>query len=164
MEKLAKKERLTAEARLALRQERSVPILGRFKTWLDEQAPRVLPSDAIGKAVAYTLRRWPDLLRYTSDGRLKIDNGTAERAMRDIAIGRKNWLFAQNDEGGRRTAVMYSIVQTCKRHGIDVFDYVRDVLERVSTHPASRIEELVPGKWVRGTVPVTERAAARPTP
>jgi transposase len=162
VEELAKDQRLTTDERHSLRQERSVPVLARFKAWLDEQAPRVLPSDAIGKAIGYTLRRWPELVRYTSDGRLKIDNGMAERAMRDIAIGRKNWLFAQNDEGGHRTAVMYSIVQTCKRHGIDVFDYIRDVLERVSTHPASRIDELLPGKWGRATAPVTERVAAGP--
>lgn len=157
VEKQAKLQSLDAEARRALRAEKSVPILTRFKTWLDEQSTRVLPSESIGQAVWYALRRWPELVRYTTDGRLKIDNNVAERAMRDIAIGRKNWLFAQNDEGGHRTAVMYSIVQTCKRNGVNVFEYLRDVLERVSSHPASQIDELLPGRWKQATTSVVEK-------
>lgn len=162
VEKDAKEQHLTPEARAALRRERSMPVLEKFKAWLDEQSPKVLPAEPIGKAITYTLRRWQELVRYTSDGRLKIDNNVAERAIRDIAIGRKNWLFAQNDEGGERTAILYTIVQTCKRNGINVYEYLRDILERVSTHPASRIDELLPapGHWTCVTVPATARATA----
>lgn len=160
IEEEAKQRHLTAPERCALRQEKAVPILAKFKAWLDDQWPRVLPTEPIGEAIGYALRRWKELTRYTTDGRLKIDNGVAERAMRDIAIGRKNWLFAQNDEGGRRAAILYSIVQTCKRNGINVHEYLRDVLERVTTHPASAIDELLPapGRWTRSTVPAPERA------
>lgn len=160
IEKVAKTESLTVEARHALRQKEAVPILKNFKAWLDEQWPRVLPSEGIGEAIGYALRRWTELERYTTDGRLKIDNNLAENAMRNIAIGRKNWLFAQSDEGGRRAAIIYSIVETCKRNGINVHEYLRDVLERVSTHPASAIDELLPapGQWTRTSVPATERA------
>lgn len=164
IERDAKDQHLTTEARGELRQKQAVPILKQFKEWLDAQWPRVLPTESIGEAIGYALRRWKELERYTSDGRLKIDNNVAERAMRDIAIGRKNWLFAQSDEGGRRAAIIYSIVQTCKRNGINVYEYLRDVLERVSTHPDSKIDELLPapGRWTRATVPATERA--KPTP
>lgn len=156
----AKDQRLTVEARHAVRQEKAVPLLKQFKEWLDEQWPRVLPSEKIGEAIGYALRRWTELQRYTTDGRLRIDNNLAENAMRNIAIGRKNWLFAQSDEGGRRAAILYSIVETCKRNGINVYEYLRDVLDRVSTHPASAIDELLPapGRWKRATVPATERA------
>ncbi len=164
IEREAKEAHLTPEARQALRQKKAVPILEKFKKWLDEQWPRVLPSEKIGEAIGYTLRRWKDLERYTTDGRLKIDNNIAENAMRNIAIGRKNWLFAQSDEGGRRAAILYSIVESCKRNGINVYEYLRDVLERVSTHPASAIDELLPapGRWVRTTTPAT--ALATPAP
>lgn len=156
----AKEKHLTAEARCALRQEKAKPILTKIKAWLDTEWPKVLPAEPIGKAIGYALRHWTELERYVTDGRLKIDNNLAERAMRDIAIGRKNWLFAQSDDGGHRAAILYSIVQTCKRNGVNVYEYVRDVLERVSTHPASAIDELlpVPGRWARATVPATERA------
>jgi transposase len=159
IEKAAKEQSLTVEARHALRQKEALPILKNFKTWLDEQWPRVLPSEGIGEAIGYTLRRWTELERYTTDGRLKIDNNLAENAMRNIAIGRKNWLFAQSDEGGRRAAIIYSIVETCKRNGINVYEYLRDVLDRVSTHPANAVDELLPapGRWTRTSVPATER-------
>lgn len=165
IEKIAKKQSLTVEARHALRQKEAVPVLKKFKVWLDEQWPRVLPSEGIGEAIGYVLRRWTELERYTTDGRLKIDNNLAENAMRNIAIGRKNWLFAQSDEGGHRAAIIYSIVETCKRNGINVQDYLRDVLDRISTHPASAIDDLlpVPGRWTRTSVPATERAKPAPT-
>ena len=133
-----------------------MPLLDKFKSWLDEQVPKVMPKEPIYEAVHYSLNRWSDLVRYATDGRLKIDNMVAEQAMRDIAIGRKNWLFAQNDQGGHRTAVLYSITQSCKRNGVNVFEYIRDVLERVSTHPASQIDELLPNRWKRMTPSLEE--------
>jgi transposase len=138
---------LDAEARRQRRQERSRPILERFRVWLDAQAPAVLPKSPMGDAVGYTLSQWTALSRYLDDGDLDIDNNVAERALRPVAIGRKNWLFAGSDAGGHRAAILYSIMATCKRHGVDPFAYLRDVLDRVATHPSSAIAALFPPNW-----------------
>ena len=138
---------LDHEARGALRQEKSKPILAQFKVWLDEEKPKVMPASPIGQAIGYTLNQWEALNRYCDHGFLEIDNGVSERELRRIGTGRNNWHFAGSDEGGRRAAVLYSIVATCKRHGVEPWAYIADVLERVSTHPASKIEELFPDRW-----------------
>ena len=101
----------------------------------------------MGEAIGYTLDQWTALTRYLDDGRLDIDNNAAERALRRVAVGRKNWLFAGSDEGGRRAAIFYSLIETCRRHGVEPFAYLRDVLERVSTHPAKDIAALLPDQW-----------------
>ena len=95
-------------------------------------------------AIHYVLANWPALVRYTDDGDLSIDNNAAERAMRPVALGRKNWVFAGSDNGGRTAAVLYSMVATCRRHGLDPFAYLKDVIARLSDHPANRIDELLP--------------------
>jgi len=138
---------LDAGDRKALRQERSRPILESFKRWLDCEASRVLPKSPIGQAVHYALGQWEALTRYIEDGLLEIDNNIAERALRRVALGRKNWLFAGSDEGGRRAAIVYSLVASAKDHRIDPFAYLRDVLERVSTHLARDIAQLLPANW-----------------
>ncbi len=97
--------------------------------------------------MSYTLNLWTELTRYVEDGRLAIDNNTVERAMRGVAVGRKNWLFCGSESGGQRAAVIYSLIETCKRAGVEPFEYLRDVLDRVSTHPASRVDELTPRGW-----------------
>ena len=84
---------------------------------------------------------------YLEDGNLAIDNNAAERALGAVAVGRKNWLFAGNDEGGERAAVLYSLVASCKQKGVEPFQYLGDILERVSSHPARAVEELMPSKW-----------------
>ena len=93
------------------------------------------------------LSRWPALTRYLEDGRLEIDNNIAERAMRTVAIGRKNWLFAGSEGGGRTAAILFSLASSCKGLEINPFAYLRDMLDRVSTHPSSRIDELFPDRW-----------------
>jgi transposase len=105
---------LEAEARRALREEQARPILGRFKTWLDEQADVVLPKSPIGEAVGYARGQWTALTRYPEDGHLAIDNNVSERALRRVVLGRTNWLFCGSDAGGRRAAIVYSIVATSK--------------------------------------------------
>jgi transposase len=105
------------------------------------------PKSPIGHAIGYAQAQWQALLRYTDDGILSIDNNLAERTLRMVAVGRKNWLFVGHDNGGRRAAILYSLVASCKLCGIDPFAYLRDVLERISTHPASRIAELIPRNW-----------------
>ncbi len=138
---------LGSKERRALRQARSWPILERFRAWLDAQVPAVLPKSPMGGAIGYTFGQWTALTRYVDDGDLAIDNNPAERALRPIAVGRKNWLFVGSDAGGHCAAVLYSIMATCKRHGVDPFAYLRDVLERVATHPSSGIAALFPHNW-----------------
>ncbi len=147
---------LEAEPRRAMRAEKSRPVLTRFKGWLNEQADIVLPKSPIGEAVHYARAQWTALTRYLEDGDLAIDNNAAERALRRVVTGRKNWLFCGSDEGGKRAAILYSIVATCKAHAIDVWAYLKDVLERIPTHPDRRRAELLPRNWK------AEHAATRP--
>jgi transposase len=133
--------------RLALRKEQSRPILDAIAAWLRAEQPRVLPKSPIGEAISYALNHWEALIRPLEVGFLELDNGASERALKPVALGRKNWLFAGSDNGGRTAAVLMSLCATCKAWDIDPFAYLRDVLERVSTHPNSRIEELLPDRW-----------------
>jgi hypothetical protein len=95
-------------------------------------------------AIRYALGRWPALVRYLDDGELEIDNNAAERALRAVALGRKNYLFAGSDAGGERAAAMYSLIGTAKLNGVDPEAYLRQVLERIADHPINRIRELLP--------------------
>jgi transposase len=133
--------------RRRLRQEKTVPKLTAFAAWMEEQAKVVLPKSPMGQAIAYAQRQWPALLRFTEQGFLNIDNNASERAMRVVALGRKNWLFAGSDQGGRTAAVLYTMTQTCKRHHIDPFVYLQDILTRLPGLPAERLPELVPHVW-----------------
>jgi transposase len=133
--------------RYDLRIERSKPIFDAIHTWLEAQQSKVLPKSPIGEAIGYALNHWNALIRPLEAGFLEIDNGASERAMKPVALGRKNWLFAGSDEGGETAAVLMSLCASCKELGVDPFAYLRDVLERVSTHPHNRIEELLPDRW-----------------
>ena len=131
----------------ALRQQESKPILTLIEKRLEQWVLQVLPKSPIGQAINYARGQWEALNRYVGDGILSIDNNLSERVLRMVAIGRKNWLFVGHDNGGHRAAIIYSLVASCKLCGIDPFAYLRDVLERISTHPASRIAELLPRNW-----------------
>jgi transposase len=130
-----------------LRLQRSRPILDAVGAWLEAERPKVLPKSPIGEAIGYALNHWGALIRPLEAGFLEIDNGESERALKPVAIGRRNWLFAGSDNGGKTAAVLMSLCATCKGWDIDPFAYLRDVLDRVSTHPMSRIEELLPDRW-----------------
>ena len=106
-----------------------------------------MPKSPIGVAVGYTLSNWQALVRDLDDGDLEIDNNPAERSLRGIAIGRRNWMFYGSDNGGRTGAILTSLITTCRRLGIDPFDYLRDVFERIAAHPHTRLEELLPDRW-----------------
>jgi len=147
VEREAREGKLDAAARLALRRERSVPLLQDLKAYLERERPQVLPKSPIGQAIAYTLSNWDALVRYTEDGDLEIDNNGAERSLRGVAVGRRNWTFFGSDNGGRTAAVLSSLVASAKRHHIDPFAYLRDVFARISAHPRNRIEELLPDRW-----------------
>jgi transposase len=147
VERQAKDRSMDADGRLALRQARSVPILKDIKAYLERERPNVLPKSPEGQAISYTLSNWDALLRYSEDGNLEIDNNGAERSLRGIAVGRKNWLFFGSDNGGRTAAILTSFVATCKRLEINPFTYLRDVFQRISAHPMNRLEELLPHHW-----------------
>jgi hypothetical protein len=149
IERMATDKKLTGDARREMRQTRSVPILRKMSGYLDALALKSLPKSPLSQAVAYARNHWAALMRYTEDGRLKIDNNGAEQALRPIVLGRKNWLTAGSEAAAHRTAVLCSLVQSCKNFGIDPFVYLREVIDRVSTHPASRILELTPREWKR---------------
>ena len=133
--------------RYELRLQRSRPILEAIHAWLVAEQPKVLPKSPLGEAIRYALNHWIALIRPLEAGFLEIDNGGSERAMKPVALGRRNWLFAGSDEGGKTAATLMSLCTTCKELGIDPFAYLRDVLDRVSTHPNRRIEELLPDRW-----------------
>lgn len=147
VEKAAKD--MTAPQRRAYRQEHAVPILDRFGEWMKLQEAVTPPKSALGEALRYSRNQWHALRRYTEDGRLPIDNGRSERALRQVALGRKNWLFAGSDEGGHRAAALYTILETCKRNRIDPFAYLRDLLERIPTCPPDQVAELTPPAWAQ---------------
>ena len=143
----------TADERRASRQLLAKPILDDIKEWLDVQQPYALPKSPIGEAVQYALNQWKALTRYIDDGDIDIDNNAAERALRAIAIGRRNWLFAGSDRGGRAAALLYTMVQSAKRHALDPFTYLRDLLLRIPTHPNKDIHQLLPDHWKRDILP-----------
>ena len=149
LERAATERRLSAEARGQMRQERAQPLLRRLRALLEQLWSTALPKSPLGDAVGYALRHWQALTRYTEDGRLKIDNNGAENALRPIVLGRKNWLNAGSEAAAHRAAILCSLVQTCRNHGLNPFAYLRDVIDRVSTHPARRVLELTPRDWKR---------------
>ena len=141
------KQQLAEEITLKLRQEEARPIVEKFASWLEMMAGEVLPKSPLGEAIGYARSNWRALTRYLDAGFLAIDNNAAERALRPIAVGRKNWLHLGSDKGGRTAAVLVSLVQSCQAMKIEPFAYLRDVLDRVSTQRASQIAELLPDVW-----------------
>src|SRR5262249_2145902 len=114
--------------RRRLRQEQAWPVVTSLCQWLEEEQPKVLPKSPIGQAIAYARRHWQALTRYLDDGFLDIDNNVAERTLRHIAVGRKNWLFAGSAAGARTAAILFTVTSTCQRHGVDAFAYLHDLL------------------------------------
>ena len=147
VEQEARDRALDAAGRRALRQERSLPMLTDIAAYLQREQPHVLPKSPIGEAIGYALGNWAALVRYTEDGVLEIDNNAAERSLRGVAVGRKNWLFFGSDTGGRTAAILTSLVTTCKRLDVDPFAYLRDVFDHISAHPVHRLAELLPDRW-----------------
>src|SRR4030095_1714291 len=127
---------------------RAGPLLDSMKAWFNESLSKLSKKSDVTLAIHYALGRWTPLLRYVDDGRLEIDNNAAERALRPVALGRKNYLFAGSDSGGERAAAMYSLLGSAKLNGIDPEAYLSYVLARIADHPINRIEELLPWKVV----------------
>ena len=139
---------LSPEARRALRQEQSVPILADMHAWLNEQLRGLRPQSPVTGAIKYSLKNWDALCRFTTDGNIPIDNNRTERTLRDQAVGRKNWLFLGSDNGGRTAAVLYSLVASAKRHHLDPQAYLTDVLHRLPAimNPLA-LRALLPDRW-----------------
>jgi hypothetical protein len=138
--------------RLKQRQEKSLPVLTTLHQWLQAEHPKVLPKSLMGQAIAYALRHWQALTRFVSDGFLAIDNNIAERTLRHIAIGRKNWLHAGSATGAQTAATLFTITSSCHRHGIDVFAYLQDMLQRFARDPKPTPDQLrgwLPDRWVQ---------------
>jgi transposase len=154
-------KKLCADDRLKLRREKSQPLLKTLHEWLLAQKIWVLPKSPMAAAINYVLNQWEALNRYTTDGDLHIDNNISERTLKLIGIGRVNWLFLGSDAGGRTAAVLFSFTATCKHLGINTFAYLRDVFERLPTHPPERREELLPDRWQAARLTV---ASNRPVP
>jgi transposase len=139
------------------RQARSLPIAEDLKSWAQATLAKLSGRSELAKAFRYMLARWTVLIRCFADGRLEIDNNPAERALRGVAVGRKNYLFAGSDRGGERAAAIYSLIETAKLNGLDPQAWLRDVLERIADHPNNRIGELLPWNWSPAT-PAAEAA------
>ena len=147
IERHARDEGFSAEQRHQLRQEKSRPILHGLQPLLEVAKAKALPQSPLGKAASYAWGEWPALNRYLLDGRLEIDNNLTENAIRPSAVGKKNWLFIGHPDAGWRSAVIYSIVVSCQRRGIEPWDYLRDVLTRLPALKQSELPSLLPSCW-----------------
>jgi len=132
------------DERCSVRMARAEPLLDDFKAWLTETLAKLSKKSALADAIGYALKRWPALTRYVGNGRIEIDNNAAERALRTVAIGRKNYLFAGSDAGGERAAAIYSLIGSAKLNGIDPEAYLHFALERIAECPVNRVAELLP--------------------
>ena len=147
IERKATEGNFTPDQIKELREKESYPILKEFETWLLATAQTVLPKSPIGKAIHYTYGIYRKLIRYTLDGRYRIDNNLAENSVRDLALGRKNYLFCGNHESARRTAVIYSLMASCKVNDVNPQEWLTDVLNRIQDQKNQKMDELLPHIW-----------------
>jgi len=148
----------SAEERFIARQTSSVPLVSSLESWMKEARPKLSRHDDVAKAMDYMLKRWDSFGRFLTDGRICLTNNAAERALRGIALGRKSWLFAGSDRGGRRAAILYSLIQTAKLNDVDPQRWLADVLARIAEHPARRIDDLLPWNWRKDNTSVKQAA------
>lgn len=146
--------------RQALRQGKARPVLEGFKVWLGQQQLEVLPKSPMGEAIGYAQRQWKALVRYLEDGDLSIDNNASERALRGVVVRRKNYLFYGSDAGGKRAAILYSFMTTCKRHRVDPFAYLTELFQRFPSHSIQNLTELFPKNWKAAQQAQLESVAA----
>jgi transposase len=147
------------DERRAVRQSQSRPLLDSLRQWFESTLPKLSRKSDTTAAIRYALSRWDALLRYIEDGHIEIDNNAAERSLRGVALGRKNYLFAGSDAGGERAAAVYSLIGSAKLNGLDPEAYLREVLARIADHPINRIEELLPWNLAASVPPTNEIAA-----
>lgn len=147
IERFAQNQQLAFDERLVLRREHALPIMDQMREWLDREKLEVLPKSLMGKAIGYMLTFWERLERYLDDGRFEIDNNRIENAIRPVALGRKNYLFAGSHNGAHRAALLYTLISTAKLHGHDPYEYLKEVISRIADHPFNRLDELLPVNW-----------------
>jgi hypothetical protein len=138
----------SAEERLAVRQKKTRPLVEDFRRWAEVQLTKLPGKGDLAKAFRYGLNRWPSFTLFLEDGRVAIDNNAAERGMRPIGVGRRNWLFAGSDTGGETLARAMTVIETAKMNGLDPQAYLTDVFDRIHDHKINRISELLPWNWV----------------
>ena len=155
IERKAKEEHYTHQQRYELRQQEALPILKVLGQWMKDQYQSVLPQSPIGKAIHYSLKRWDKLSLYATDGKLEMDNNLVENAIRPVALGRKNYLFAGSHKAAQNAAMLYSFLGTCKINNINPYEWLENVLSRIPNHPVNKVEELLPHKWKAATSPQT---------
>jgi transposase len=164
LERAANVNQFDEEQRRQLRRDFSVLILENFHQWLEQERAAVLPKSPIAEAIGYALHNWTALCRYTEAGFLAIDNNVAEREMKRIAIGRKNWLFVGSAKGGRTAAVLFSFTSTCHRLGVEPWAYLQDVLTRLPQTPTSGLVDLLPDRWQAARAPKAPAPAEAAAP
>jgi transposase len=147
IEREAREAGLSYQDRYQLRQQKALPILAEIKEWLHQNGTKVLPASLIGKAINYTVVMWPRLERYVTDGRFEIDNNLIENAIRPIALGRKNYLFAGSHDAARNAALIYSVLATAKYHDVNPAEYLQSLFETILDHPFHKLDELLPKNW-----------------
>ena len=136
-----------AERRLAVRRERSAPLVAELEAWMRTERTGLSRHAPVAKAMTYMLKRWDSFTRFLDDGRICLTNNAAERALRGIALGRRAWLFAGSDRGGERAAAMYTVIVTAKLNDVDPQAWLADVLARIAELPHTRVHELLPWNW-----------------
>jgi transposase len=139
------------DTRLAIRQRDARPLLDDLHAWLVRSLAPLSAKSTAASVIQYALNRWEALLTYVGDGMVEIDNNAAERALRGVALGRKNFLFAGSDSGGERAAAIYSLTESARLNGLDPEAYLRDVLARIADYPVNRVEELLPWHFLNST-------------
>ena len=147
------------EQRLAVRREKSAPLVTDLEIWMRQQRTLLSAGNDTAKAINYLLNRWAAFTRFLDDGRVCLTNNAAERALRGVAVGRRNWTFAGSDAGGHRAAAVYTLIETCKMNDVDPHAWLADVLARLPDHPASKIADLLPWNW-KANKPQNDAAAA----
>ncbi len=150
---------MMASERLKVRQALSKPIIEDLHVYMHEQIGKLARGHDLAKAFNYVLKRWASFTLFLEDGRVCLSNNAAERGLRGIALGRKSWLFCGSDRGGRRAAAMYSLIVTAKMNGVDPQAWLADVLAHIASHPAHRIDELLPWNWAPAALAICDRAA-----
>lgn len=140
------------EIKRTVRQRDAAPIIEKkIKPWLEASLAAHLPQSPMRQAIGYSLGIWKELNVYLQDGRIQIDNNLAENAIRPISLGRKNWLFVGSETGGHTAVVLMTFCTTCRKNKINTWLYLKDVLQRIQSHPASRLHELLPDRWQPGS-------------
>jgi len=147
LERTCAERKVPPEVRHRYRRRWALPVLKDIKAWMDQEIIKVAPKSPIGEALGYAITLWPRLAAYTLDGRYLIDNNLIENTIRPLAIGRKNYLFAGSDRAASHAALIYSLLGTCKLHGVEPYAYLRDVIARIPEHKANKLSELLPYNW-----------------